>query len=109
MLSSSLQCAGFALIALYLGYSSVRQHRLSTESWESLHANLDEMASDQNSAGVMYRRGGILLRIADYADRHCALIDPGIIMQLRYDALRIRLGALLALMRLLPAPEPSGR
>jgi hypothetical protein len=106
VLVPSLQCAGFALIILYLTYWRVRQSQLSTESWESLHANLIETSSDENPLWAKYRRGGILLRIADYADRHSVMVDPAMIAQLRSDALRIRLGALLALMRFFSTPPP---
>ncbi len=99
MLASSLQCAAFALSALYLGYWRLRQHRLGAESWESLHANLDETSSDANPLWAKYHRGGILFRIANYADRHSVMVDPATITQLREDALWMRLGALLALTR----------
>jgi hypothetical protein len=96
-------------VAVYFSYWRTQQLRIQSQSWESLMASLEALAHDasssRNALWTMYRRGGILLRIAEYADYHRAPVDPAVLDQLRSDALCLRVTALLFLVRLFPLPR----
>ena len=102
MLLVSFQYAIVASAALYFGCWRFQQHWFRAQSFESLVATLPPTPPDISSLGARaaYKYGGVLLRIADYADFHGNRIDPAIAMQLQSDALRIRFAALSTLFRM---------
>jgi hypothetical protein len=52
----------------------------------------------RRGAWAVYKRSGVVLEMADYAERNCNSIDPVLLDTLRNDAMRSRLFALKALV-----------
>lgn len=123
MIFPVLQFSAIFLIALYLGRWQYGLHRRSRQSWESLLAELrldwsgrelsdhflwqEGLKLDSEEAWrkmegprglwVMYQNARVMLRMADYADRHGEGVDRLTIETLRSDAMQIRLCVLMAL------------
>ena len=107
----AFQFAAFTLIAAYLAFSVATLHRRNQVSWESLSSRLDPAWSLAGSAGVAvlasdrsvrwsaFRNAGVLMQMADYADRNGTAIDPSVLSSLRADAIRMRIAVLQSLVR----------
>jgi hypothetical protein len=119
-----LQLAAVAVVAVYLGCSGFLAHRRNTRSWDSLVARLGNgkvanifvaSPSEGIKAGaieeefrskIASRRGlwavfkgaGVVLQMADYAERSRSPIDPALLNSVRNDAMRSRVSALKALV-----------
>jgi hypothetical protein len=117
--------ATIAFVALYLTHlqRSVRRH--NDESWDSLVARLrpDWIAGPQGAAVLtsleadatpqerwqsiqgaqglwtMYQNASVMMKLADFAARHCESVDRVLLESLRSDAIQIRLCVLTALAR----------
>ena len=118
-----LQIALLTIIALYLVRWRQNTRRKSEQSWDSLIARLrsDSSARDLSEhylwrEGVnvtpeetwtrirgahglwaMYQNAKTMLEMADYAQRHCELVDRELVATLRSDAMQIRVCVLMAL------------
>ncbi len=123
MITTILQIAPVAIVAVYLIRGRARLSRRNSQSWDSLLARLvpgwtasalsDHFLSREglNSTpdeaweqihGVrglraMYHNAGVMLEMADYAARNSESVDPALIAALRSDATQIRIGVLKAL------------
>jgi hypothetical protein len=123
MAFSLLQIATVAALAWFLGLWRVRARRRNGQSWdalllqlrpdwsarelsdqflwkEGLNATCDDVwqrLQGPKGLWVIYQNAGVLLRMADYADRHGAGIDRLLLENLRSDAMQIRLCVLMAL------------
>lgn len=104
----AFQFAGFTMIATYLAFSVAMLHRRNQLSWQSLSSRIDQAwlvpsdgsarvaapASDRSARWSAFRTAGVLMQMADYADRNGGAVDPSVLASLRADAIRIRVAAL---------------
>jgi hypothetical protein len=121
MILELLEIGTIAPITIYLTYERFRIHRDRTSAWDLLVAQLKSRPSDsahksfweedcdhtpeidwpriQNARGLwqMYVNAGVMLKMADYAIRDGAVIDPELLRQLRSDATQIRVCIFYAL------------
>jgi hypothetical protein len=107
----ALQFAAFTVTAAYLAFSVVMLHRRNQVSLESLSSRLDpawlaggsvrvaNRASDRSASWSAFRDAGILLQMADFADRNDCAIDPSLLASLRADAIRMRFEVLNSFFR----------
>src|SRR6266536_1331174 len=89
-----------ALVAIYLGHRTTLLHHRNMQSWESLVARLHPKWSvgGERRLWGMFREAGVMLEMADYAERNGTSVDLAIVNTLRRDALRIRIDVLKALV-----------
>jgi hypothetical protein len=118
------QLAAVAVVIVYLGCSGLLAHRRNARSWDSLATRLESGLvarifvagpSEAMKAGAtdedlnskitsrrrlwaIYKGSGVVLEMADYAERSRSPIDPGLLDSVRNDAMRSRLLALKALV-----------
>lgn len=123
MIFPLLQLGVVVLVALYLGRWRLSVRRRNSQSWESLMSRLrpDWSArelSDQflwkeglsaspeetwtrmegpHGLWVMYQNAKVMLEMADFATRHCEIVDRVLVETLRSDAMQIRVCVLMAL------------
>jgi hypothetical protein len=107
----TVQFAGFTMIAAYLAFSVAMLHRRNQVSWESLSSRIDRtwLAPALHSGGSArvaapgadgprrwsaFRTAGVLMQMADYADRNGCAVDPSVLAALRADAIRMRVASL---------------
>jgi hypothetical protein len=112
----ALQFALFAMIAAYLAFSAATLHRRNRVSWESLSSRLDParlapamavsesarvavLASDRSARWSAFRDAGVLMQMADFADRNSSAIDPSALASLRADAIRMRFAVLYSFVQ----------
>jgi hypothetical protein len=112
------------LVIVYLGCSGFLAHRRNERSWDSLAARLatgmvasifvagpseamragaiDEdfrsMITSRRGRWAAFKGAGVVLEMADYAERARSSIDPALLDSLRNDAMRSRLFALKSLV-----------
>ncbi len=103
----------FTLTAAYLAFSVVALHRRNQLSWESLSSRLHpawisgampvsssaRVAADRSARWSAFRDAGVLMQMADYADRNGIAVDPSVLASLRSDAIRMRFAVLHAFVR----------
>ncbi len=120
ILDSYLQIALFVSVAVYLGQWSAGLHRRNARSWDALVArlglNLREGGSSADLAAemdrhftseeiaqraltaqgrrAMFREAGVMLEMADYAERNGGAEIAPLVARLRSHALAIRMGTL---------------
>jgi hypothetical protein len=120
----NLELSAVVVVTIYLGCSGFLAHRRNARSWDSLAARLGSgMAARIFVAGpwdasktsaideifrteITSRRGlwavfkgaGVVLEMADYAERSRSSIDPALLDSVRNDAMRSRVLALKALV-----------
>jgi hypothetical protein len=99
------------MTAAYLTASAVMLHRRNQLSWESLSSRLHPAwssggyaplvvnASDCSTRWSAFRDAGVLVQMADFADRNGSAIDPSLLASLRADAIRMRFGVLNSFFR----------
>jgi hypothetical protein len=107
----AFQFAMFTLTAAYLAFSVAALHRRNQVSWESLSSRLHPASSISRSARVAvlasdwstrwsaFRDAGVVMQMADYAERNGLAVDPSELASLRADAIRMRFGVLHAFIR----------
>jgi hypothetical protein len=112
----ALQFAVFTLTAAYLAFSAATLHRRNQVSWQSLSSRLQPswiseampvsssarvavLASDRSARWSAFRDAGILMQMADYADRNGIAVDPSVLASLRADAIRMRFAVLRPFVR----------
>lgn len=119
-----LQLAAVVVVTVYLGWSGWLAHRRNTRSWDSLVARMGRgMVASIFAAGspeamkagaidedlrskiksrrglwAVYKGAGVVLEMADYAERSRSSIDPALLDSVRNDAMRSRVLALKALV-----------
>jgi hypothetical protein len=101
-----LQLGTFTLTLLYLIYSRVEMRRRLCRSWQAIASRLSPTCFHTEStaaslgamARVRYRDAGVMMEIADYAERNARNLDHILIEELRSDALKIRIGILRTLL-----------
>jgi hypothetical protein len=106
----------FTLTAAYLAFSVAALHRRNQLSWETLSSRLHPawisgampvsssarvavLASDRSARWSAFRDAGVLMQMADYADRNGIAGDPSVLASLRADAIRMRFAVLQSLVR----------
>jgi hypothetical protein len=109
MLYPLFQIAACTMVAIYLGYCRSRLHERSMRSWDQIVGRLDPRWAEWKSAGTsvtslnglraLHNSAGVLMEMADYAERNCSAIDPKLLATLRNDAIEIRIHSLKALVR----------
>ena len=109
MLYPLLQIAACTMVAIYLGYSRTRLLERNMRSWDQIVGSLDPRWAAGNSVGTsvtslndlraLHNSAGVLIEMADYADRNCNAIDPKLLATLRNDAIQIRIHSLKSLLR----------
>ena len=88
------------MIAAYLAFSVAMLHRCNQLAWQSLSSRIDQawlapaLASCGSARWSAFRSAGVLMQMADYADRNGGAVDPSVLASLRADAIRIRVAAL---------------
>lgn len=99
------------MTAAYLAFSAVVLHRRNQLSWESLtsrlhpawssggYAPVAAIASDRFGRWSAFREAGVLMHMADFADRNGSAIDPSVLASLRVDAIRLRFAVLQSFLR----------
>jgi hypothetical protein len=104
------------MIAAYLGFSAAALHRRNQLSWESLSSRLDPawlapamavsesarvavLASDRSARWSAFRNAGVLMQMADFADRNSSALDPSVLASLRADAIRMRFAVLYSFVQ----------
>jgi hypothetical protein len=123
MVSTLVQIAIVAAVALYLVGWRNRMRRRNAQSWEALLAQLrldwsarelsdnflwqeginatteDAWRRMEGPKGlwVMFQNAGVMLQMADFAARHNSGVDPVAVATLRSDAMQIRLCVMMAL------------
>ncbi len=119
-----LQWAVVVMVTVYLGCSGFLTHRRNARSWDSLAARLatgtvarifvagppeamragatDEdfrsLITSRRGLWAVFKGAGVVLEMADYAERTRSSIDPALLDSLRNDAMRSRVLALKALV-----------
>ena len=120
-----IQIGAVLAIVVYLARCRIRLARRNRQSWEALVAKLRPAWGGEQSSthylwmegitvcpdelwdniggtrGVwtLFKNAGIMLELAEYADRNCETIDQVLLQRLRSDALQIRKCALGVLVR----------
>ena len=101
------------MISAYLAFSVAMLHRRNQLSWESMSSRIDQAwmapafasggfarvatpAADRSARWSAIRTAGVLMQMADYADRNGCAVDPSVLACLRADAIRMRVAALLS-------------
>lgn len=123
MILTFLQFAAFVVVAISLIRWRVCLSRRNSESWDSLLARLKpgwsahnlsddflvkeglsappeeiwELMQGARGLWAMYRNAGVMLEMADYAERNGAFSNSELTASLRGDAMQIRVGALTTL------------
>jgi hypothetical protein len=104
------------MIAAYLAFSAAALHRRNQVSWESLSSRLDPawlapampvsesarfavLATDRAARWSAFRNAGVLMQMADFADRNSSAIDPSVLASLRADAIRMRFAVLYSFVQ----------
>jgi hypothetical protein len=102
------------MIAMYLGNFAAEQRRRNHQSWESLVGRLHQAWHARGSGGsaaaiarrelwAAYRDAGIIMQMADIAERNGDTLDPSFdasfLDALRADAIQVRLAVLRAVAR----------
>ncbi|HMG86928.1 MAG TPA: hypothetical protein VK574_14445 [Terracidiphilus sp.] len=99
------------MTAAYLTFSAATLHRRNQLSWESLSSRLQPawsvsssarvavLASDRSARWSAFRDAGVLMQMADYADRNGVAVDPSVLASLRADAIRMRFAVLQSFVR----------
>jgi hypothetical protein len=91
--------------SLYLVYSCVELRRRNQRSWQAIVSGLSPawsaagsnvVSSGSNKLWTLYRDAGVMMEIADYAQRNGSNLDNRSIEQLRGDAFRMRFNVLKA-------------
>jgi hypothetical protein len=108
----ALQSAAFTLTAAYLVFSAVMLHRRNQLSWDSLSSRLHPawastryaapfgaIAADRSALWSAFRDAGVLMQMADYADRNGVAVDRSVVASMRADAIRIRFAVLQSFLR----------
>jgi hypothetical protein len=119
-----LEWALLVVVIVYLGCSGFLAHRRNARSWNSLAAMLgtsmvarifaagpwdasktsaiDEIfrteITSRRGLWAVFKGAGVVLEMADYAERSRSPIDPAILDSARNDAMRSRVFALKALL-----------
>lgn len=102
-----IQLGVFALTLFYLIYSRVEMRRRLCRSWQAIASRLSPGCFDTSSTAaslgmieprVRYRDAGVMMEIADYAERNVRNLDHILIEELRSNALQIRIGILKTLL-----------
>ncbi len=118
MLFAQLQSVFATLAAVSLVYWLASHHRRNARSWESLVARLELDRSHVSAASIragaedapllvkdreglrtMYQQAGVMVEIADYAERNGSKMDPTAIAELRRDAIAVRVETWKALAK----------
>ncbi|MGA8668931.1 MAG: hypothetical protein WB679_03615 [Terracidiphilus sp.] len=120
ILDSYLQIALFVSIAVYLGQWIAELHRRNARSWDAMVARLRLNSSKGGSSAdlaaemdrcftseeiakraltaqgrrAMFREAGVMLEMADYAERNGGAEIAPLVARLRSHALAIRMGTL---------------
>ena len=90
---------------LYLVYSWVELRRRNQRSWPAIVSRLSPawnaagnyiVSPGSNKLWALYHDAGVLMELADYAERNDRNLDNRSIQELRGDALRMRFSALKA-------------
>jgi len=107
------------MIALYLGNFAAEQQRRNQQSWESLVGRLHQawhaggsgsgaaIATGRRELWAAYRDAGVIMQMADFAERNSGGLDPSLelsfdpsfLKALRADAIQVRLAVLKAVAR----------
>jgi hypothetical protein len=98
----ALQFAAFITIATYLTSVAFAMHRRNRSSWTSLVSQLHPAWSAERvriperlaDRSRLFRDAGILMQMADFAERNGSAIPPATLASLREDAVRLRLAVL---------------
>jgi hypothetical protein len=109
MLLAQLQSVLATLVAVSLVYWMASQHRRNMRTWEALAERFGPLNADDKAATelqtqtaeiqvysterlrTMHLQAGIMLEMADYAERNGSSVDPLVLAALRRDAIGIRL------------------
>jgi hypothetical protein len=120
-----LQIAAVLTLVGYLAFCRIRLGRRNRQSWESLVARLRPAwgghQSNRHYLGMegitvgpeelwaniagphgiwtLFTNTGVMLEMAEFAERNCETIDPLLVQRLRSDALQIRKRALGVLLQ----------
>lgn len=120
MISTLIQIASVTAVALYLTQRYIAARRRNAQSWDSLLARLrpdwnareltdpDFSRDEPNPAPgeywrrlwtahglwAMYANAGVMLEMADYAERNSDSVDREVLAALRHDVLAIRVNLL---------------
>ena len=118
------QWAAIFIVSVYLVYSGVAAHRRMAQSWDSLAARLRKgnfvnifVAGQSDAAGAgaydeefeargtsrsglwaLFKGAGVVLEMADFAERASVPMDRAMLDSVRNDAMRSRVFALKALV-----------
>lgn len=97
MLATQIQVGILVLVTAYLSYTRMGLVHRNGRSWADLAARL-QPATMVVTPGARFRHAGVLLEMADYAERNT--FATAILTQLRSDAIALRMRAARDMMRL---------
>jgi hypothetical protein len=97
MLVAPLQAATLLVVAVYLIHARMMLQRRNRRLWHDLAAQIEPSVIKRGSL-ARFHLAGILLQMADYAERNGADADSW--TQLKNDAMALRMSTLLAMIRL---------
>jgi len=105
-----LQIALLALTATFMIYCATDQYRRSHRSWQAIVDRLSfarDSAASLDSYGAAspwtaFRDAGVMMEMADYAERHGREFDTASLETLRSTAIQLRFESLVALAGLGP-------
>lgn len=99
------------MVAVYLSYCAVDLRRRNEQSWESLAGrlnpawnmpgavNIGAMVVSRRKLLAVYREAGVIMAMADFAERNGTASDPSFLAALRADTLQLRLAVLKVIAR----------